>query len=243
MEQHLVASEEQVDLLQAELGRLGVEPPNERDKARIEDAEVDVGLVTDRFDRDRCDLDNQECELAEVSLDTTVNRLVKTTLTIQLEADARAAADARIGRGEYSDGSSQGIARRPTAKKKLTRSAFPTPRRNMRTSSLEQEEHGGCDDTSGVMADAGRTGEHSHAGTLANDGEEHELPLCARQLGRHASSVEYSHSSDAVKNPDGNQRGEEVGDTVEAWSQSEKLVARFAEPRWSYRTEGARYPD
>jgi hypothetical protein len=43
-----------------------------------------------------------------------------TALTIQLEADARAAAEARIGKGEYSAGRSQGIARRPTAKKKLS---------------------------------------------------------------------------------------------------------------------------
>jgi hypothetical protein len=41
-------------------------------------------------------------------------------LTIQLLAEARAAAGALIGKGAYSDGSNQGIASNPTAKKKLS---------------------------------------------------------------------------------------------------------------------------
>jgi hypothetical protein len=47
-------------------------------------------------------------------------------LTIQLEAEARAAAGALIGSGAYSDGNSQGIAKRPMAKKKLDSSRLST---------------------------------------------------------------------------------------------------------------------
>lgn len=45
-------------------------------------------------------------------------------LTIQLEADPNAAEAARIGVGEYSEGKSQGIANKPTAKKKLNKKSI-----------------------------------------------------------------------------------------------------------------------
>ena len=47
-------------------------------------------------------------------------------LTIQLDAEARAAAGALIGSGAYSDGKSQGIAKSPMAKKKLDPPHFST---------------------------------------------------------------------------------------------------------------------
>jgi hypothetical protein len=43
---------------------------------------------------------------------------------IQFEAEARAAAEARMGNGAYSAGSNHGMASKPTAKKKLNRKSI-----------------------------------------------------------------------------------------------------------------------
>lgn len=112
-------------MLERETGSLRVEEVDQRDEARVEDAKVDVSLVADGFDRDWGDFDDEEGELG-------VSDRILVRLTIQFEAEASAAADARIGRGEYSEGSNQGMANNPTAKKKLqlrqsrTKSQTPT---------------------------------------------------------------------------------------------------------------------
>lgn len=65
MEEDLVASEEEVDLLQRELGRLGVEVVNEGHEAGVEDAEVDVCPVADGLDRHGSNLDDKEGKLQD----------------------------------------------------------------------------------------------------------------------------------------------------------------------------------
>lgn len=53
-------------------------------------------------------------------------------LTIQFEAEAAAAAEARIGSGAYSEGSNHGMASRPIAKKKLPDQLFELKGANCR---------------------------------------------------------------------------------------------------------------
>ena len=63
MQKHLFSREEVVNLLQRQVGALGVEEVDQGDKACVEDRKVNVGPVTDALDRYWGDLDNQKGEL------------------------------------------------------------------------------------------------------------------------------------------------------------------------------------
>jgi hypothetical protein len=63
MHQHLVAGEQQVNFFEAQPGRLRITVVNEGNEAEVEDAEVYVGLVSDRVDRHGRDFDDDEVEL------------------------------------------------------------------------------------------------------------------------------------------------------------------------------------
>lgn len=50
VQQHLLSSEQKVDLLEGHLCRFGVEEPDQGDEAGVEDGKVDVGAVADGLD-------------------------------------------------------------------------------------------------------------------------------------------------------------------------------------------------
>ena len=77
--------------------------------------------MPDGFDRHGRDFDYQKGELRERCQVGVLFRACNPSgaPTIQLEAEAKAAAGALIGSGAYSEGRSQGMASKPMAKKKL----------------------------------------------------------------------------------------------------------------------------
>lgn len=122
MQKHLVSREQVVDLFKGKRSALGIEEVDQGDEAGVENGEIDVGPVADGLDRHRRDFDYQEGELRRVYAQSILaNPSTRARLTIQFEAEPKAAEAARIGVGEYSEGKSQGMANRPTAKKKLNR--------------------------------------------------------------------------------------------------------------------------
>lgn len=130
MQQDLFTVEQKIYIFQLEILGFRVEEVDHRYETSVEDAKVYVSPVSDSLDRDGRDLDDEKCELRMMNLDDQLRYERESPrldiLTIQLDAEAKAAAGARIGSGAYSDGRSQGIAKRPMAKKKLDRSRFST---------------------------------------------------------------------------------------------------------------------
>ena len=117
--QHLFARKQQVDLLEAQVLGLGVEEVDDGHECQVEDGEVEVRAPVHAGYADGDDLDDEKGEdLGEggVSFVGIAGERVGVT---QFDAVAKLAALVRMARGAYSAGSSQGMASRPMAKKKL----------------------------------------------------------------------------------------------------------------------------
>lgn len=155
---------------------------------------------------------NVNCEKVSEHYDANVGELA-----IQFEADAKAAAGARIGNGLYSAGSSQGMANRPTLKKKLKRKSMTLA--TMPGAKLETEV---------VPA---RMAMQQHCPTSAKI-----INLrCNDVLAASTTESLAAHPSDPINQPNRHQRREKVGRSVRS---SEKERDRVREANGPLEDDG-----